>query len=141
MSSRIRIPRLIAVVILTAFVTSITHPTTSGASGKTSFSANTHKAALLQMLDAHTGVRINQFSFDASPLYPTWVYYVVAFRTGGGEDTGEGFAHWVSGHWIDVYGPWSVDCGPIKTLVKIPLAVRNNFAEQKYCKGWNGTLG
>ena len=39
----------------------------------------------------------------------------------------EGFAHWVNGKWVIVYGPWSVSCGPLKSLSKIPKAIRNSF--------------
>jgi hypothetical protein len=136
-----RFSRVLISTAAGAFLFACAAPTASEASSNTSFSANAHRAALLEMLDSHTRLRINQLSFAASPTYPTWVYYRIGTRNSGGEDIGEGFAHWVNGRWIDLYGPWSVECGPLRTMVKIPRIVRNYFAVQSYCKGSNGTLG
>jgi hypothetical protein len=101
-----------------------------GASGTVAFYPQAHKAALLRVLGAHAaaGSRINELRMTRSPLNSTWVYYKVGLHTSGGEDLAEGFAHWANGTWLIVYGPWSVECGPLASLTKIPLDIRRSFA-------------
>jgi hypothetical protein len=93
------------------------------------FSANAHRGALIKVLDTHAakGSRINELSIAPSPRDGTWVYYRAGFRTSGGEDLAEGFAHWAKGTWHIVYGPWSQGCGPLTSLTKIPPTVRASF--------------
>jgi hypothetical protein len=98
------------------------------------FSPIAHKAALLKVLDADVakGEKINRLTIKPSPINPAWVYYTagIPVRASNGtteEDLAEGFAHWVNGKWVVVYGPWSVSCGPLKSLTKIPKAIRNSF--------------
>jgi hypothetical protein len=102
----------------------------AGASAKEKFSPNAHTAALIKVLDAHaaSGSRINKLKLIDSPVNSTWVYYDAGLRNGGGEDFAEGYAHWTKGKWLIVYGPWSEGCGPLTSLTKIPLGVRNSFA-------------
>jgi hypothetical protein len=67
-----------------------------------------------------------------SPINSTWVYYSagILVQVSGappGEDIAGGFAHWTKGKWIIVYGPWSVGCGPLNKLTKMPIVVRDSF--------------
>jgi hypothetical protein len=142
MFTGIRVPRLIAVAASVTLLLAMAIPTCAEASGTTTtttFSPIAHKAALLKVLDADVakGEKINRLTIKPSPINPAWVYYIagIPVRASNGttqEDMAEGFAHWVNGKWVIAYGPWSVSCGPLKSLSKIPKAVRNSFT--KICK-------
>ena len=127
---------IIGVTVVCTFL--MTTPALSGASTTTTtFAPNAHKAALLKALNAlpHEG-KTNELRITRSPINSTWVYYsagILVPVSGGppGEDIAGGFAHWANGKWIIVYGPWSVGCGPLNKLTKMPIAVRDSF--KKIC--------
>ena len=99
------------------------------------FSPSAHKAALLKLLDTVPGSPggINRLRITPSKVNSTWVYYVAGIRvsTGSGtttEDSAVGYAHFISGRWINVLGPGTGDyCADPASFHKIPFAIRKSF--------------
>ena len=101
-------------------------PTTKGF--VPAFSPTAHRAALIALLETKSdGFKINVFTISASPLDPTWVLYNSGILVPGGEDMAEGYAHFATGHWIDVFGPASGFC--LEPFVPgVPASIRASLA-------------
>ncbi len=95
------------------------------------FSPSAHRAALLSLLDTKTaGQKVNELTLYPSPLNSYWVLYHAGLATSGGEDNAEGYAHFVAGHWIDVFGPASGFCSA-GAIPGVSAAMRASLAY--YC--------
>lgn len=135
MSLGVRFLRTFQLVAGGLLLIAVATPSPAGAAGKPEFAPDAHRAALVAVLDAHSAGGIKRLNLFPSPINRTWVLYKAGIPYNGSWDYATGFAHWASGHWVDVYGPWSVVCGKVKTLSKMPETVRNSFAKSKNCAG------
>ena len=88
-----------------------------------------HAAALRAILITRSATHsVNQLTLHPSPLDSRWVIYDVGTAVAGGEDMAEGYAHFISGHWIDVFGPASGFCSYSGGLPGVPSEIRVSLA-------------
>jgi hypothetical protein len=93
------------------------------------FSPSTHLAALRSVLESKdAGQVLNKLSVEPSPLNSTWVLYHAGLKTTGGEDNAEGYAHFVAGSWINVFGPASGFCTETGPIPGLPRTIRTSLA-------------
>ncbi len=88
----------------------------------------THRVALLALLGTKaSGHKISVLTLYSSPLDTTWVLYHASIVTSSGDDNAEGYADFVSGHWVDVFGPASGFCSE-PTIPGVPAPIRASLA-------------
>lgn len=93
------------------------------------FVPSSHETALRAILTNKSATHsVNKLVLYPSPLDSTWVMYHVGTAVPGGEDNAEGYAHFVAGRWIDVFGPASGFCSEPGAVPGVPSEIRASLA-------------